>query len=148
MTPNDFRRLALSLPDVTEQSHMDHPDFRVGGKIFATMGYPDAAWAMVSLPPFDQELFVQADPEVFVPVKGAWGQQGATNVRLDKAKKTLVSKALEIARRHRLEKTAASGKARRGGRQRAQRESSETTPKAATISRRSRRPATPSRRRQ
>ena len=55
---------------------MDHPDFRVGGKIFATLGYPDAGCAMVKLSPIDQDLFIQADPEAFVPVKGAWGKGG------------------------------------------------------------------------
>jgi len=78
MTANDFRKLALGLADVIESAHMDHPDFRVGGKIFATLGYPDASWAMVSLRPVDQDLFIQADPLAFVPVKGAWGKQGAT----------------------------------------------------------------------
>lgn len=56
---------------------MDHPDFRVGGKIFATLGYPDAAWGMVKLTPVDQQLVVAAAPDVFVPVKGAWGRRGA-----------------------------------------------------------------------
>src|SRR4029077_7318049 len=97
MTANDFRTLALSLPDATESAHMDHPDFRVGGKIFATLGYPDASWAMVALPPVDQDLFIQADPLAFIPVKGAWGKQGATNVRLSKAKKALVKRALSNA---------------------------------------------------
>jgi hypothetical protein len=153
MTPNDFRRLALGLPDVTEQSHMNHPDFRVGGKIFATMGYPDETWAMVSLPPVDQDLFIQADPEGFVPVNGAWGKQGATNVRLVKAKKALVKRALEIARRYRIEKSAKAGKGakgatgRRGGRRPAPQASSGAGPKTATTSRRSRPPTTPSRRR-
>jgi hypothetical protein len=145
MTPTDFRRLALSLPDVTEQSHMNHPDFRVGGKIFATMGYPDETWAMVSLSPVDQDLFIQADPEGFAPVKGAWGKQGATNVRLGKAKKALVKRALEIALRYRIEKTEAT--VRRVGRRPAPRASSGAARKAATTSRRSRPPATPSRRR-
>ena len=97
MTANDFRKIALNLPDATESAHMDHPDFRVGGKIFATLGYPDASWAMVSLRPVDQDLFIQADPLAFVPVKGAWGKQGATNVRLSKATKALVKRALSNA---------------------------------------------------
>src|SRR6186997_637526 len=108
MTANDFRRLALSLPDATESAHMDHPDFRVGGKIFATLGYPDTSWAMVALPPIDQDLFIQADPLAFISVKGAWGKQGATNVRLSKATRALVKRALESARRYRIEKTAAT----------------------------------------
>jgi hypothetical protein len=145
MTANDFRKLALGLPDATESAHMDHPDFRVGGKIFATLGYPDASWAMVALPPVDQDLFIQADPLVFVPVKGAWGKQGATTVCLSKAKKALVTRALESAWRYRIEKTAAT--ARRGGRRAELPASSAGARQAATTSRRSRPPATPPRRR-
>ena len=145
MTPNDFRKLALSLADAIESAHMDHPDFRVGGKIFATLGYPDASWAMVALPPVDQDLFIQADPLAFIPVKGAWGKLGATNVRLGKAKKALVKWALESARRYRIEKTAAT--AQRGGRRAGPPASSAGARQAATTSRRSRPPAIPSRRR-
>jgi hypothetical protein len=144
MTANDFRKLALSLADAIESAHMDHPDFRVGGKIFATLGYPDVEWAMVSLPPVDQDLFIHADPLAFIPVKGAWGKQGATNVRLNKAKKALVKRALESAWRYRIEKTAAT--APRGGRRAVRPASSAGAPKAATTSRRSRLPATPPRR--
>jgi len=76
---------------------MSHPDFRVGGKIFATLGYPDEQWAMVKLPPLQQELLTKAAPQVFVPVKGGWGRKGATNVRLKPAKKTQVRTALREA---------------------------------------------------
>src|SRR5713101_4325038 len=62
MTANDFRRLALSFPEPSERAHMGHPDFRVGGKIFATLGYPDDDWAMVKLTPFEQEMFVKSHP--------------------------------------------------------------------------------------
>jgi hypothetical protein len=72
--------MALSLPEAVEASHMDHPDFRVRGKIFATLGYPDEDWGMVSLSPTDQQLLVLAEPGVFVPANGAWGRRGATNV--------------------------------------------------------------------
>lgn len=97
MTANDFRKLALSLPEATEQSHMNHPDFRVGGKIFATLRYPQSGWAMVKLPSGDQQLFVLADPKMFVPVKGAWGAKGATNVILKAATKARVREALRVA---------------------------------------------------
>ena len=97
MTAEDFRRMALELPEATESSHMAHPDFRVGGKIFATLGYPDHNWAMVKLPPERQELLSKAEPGVFVPVKGGWGRQGATSVRLKTAKKTQVRSALLAA---------------------------------------------------
>ena len=76
---------------------MAHPDFRVGGKIFATLGYPDRNWAMVKLPPEQQELLSKAAPGVFVPVKGGWGRQGATSVRLKSAEKTQVRGALREA---------------------------------------------------
>jgi hypothetical protein len=82
MTEETFRKLALELPGTIESAHMGHPDFRVGGKIFATLRSPEPGWAMVKLTPSEQEMFVQAAPEVFVPVAGGWGRQGATNVRL------------------------------------------------------------------
>src|SRR5579859_6039365 len=65
MTPNAFRRLALSLPDAIEGSHMGHADFRVGGKVFATIGYPDARYAMVKLSPEQQAKLVADAPEMF-----------------------------------------------------------------------------------
>ena len=79
---------------------MNHPDFRVGGKIFATMGYPDGGWAMVKLTPTQQREFLRADPEMFVPAKGAWGKQGATTVRLKRAKKATLSPAMIAAWRN------------------------------------------------
>lgn len=100
MTPDGFRRLALSLPESVEVGHMGHPDFRVGGKIFATLGYPDDGWAMVKLGPDQQEAFVAADPSAFAPVKGGWGKGGATNVRLSKAKVKAVRTALLTAWRN------------------------------------------------
>jgi hypothetical protein len=97
MTQNEFRKLALSFPETSEASHMAHPDFRVAGKIFATMGYPRSGWAMVSLTPEQQELFVRSRPKAFLPVKGKWGEKGATNVVLRHAAKTAVREALSIA---------------------------------------------------
>ena len=67
------------MPGATESAHNRHPDFRVGPRIFATLGYPDADWAMVKLPPEMQEMYVTAEPAVFTPVKGAWGRRGSTN---------------------------------------------------------------------
>ena len=97
MTARSFRQLALSLPGAIESAHMNHPDFRVGGKIFATLGYPDASWGMVKLSLLDQELFIQADPETFAPVNGAWGRGGATRVQLRTARKPLLERALKCA---------------------------------------------------
>jgi len=100
MTPDSFRRLAQAMPEAVEVGHMGHPDFRVGGKIFATLGYPDGEWAMVKLTPEQQEAFVAADPVAFTPVKGGWGRGGATNVRLRKAKVASVRTALIAAWRN------------------------------------------------
>ena len=97
MTVEDFRRIALSFPDTVEASHMNHPDFRAKGKIFATLHYPDDGWAMVKLPPDQQQVFIESDPKVFVPVNGAWGRQGATNVLLKAAKEDTVRGALTFA---------------------------------------------------
>jgi hypothetical protein len=76
---------------------MGHPDFRVKGKIFATLGYPDEAWAMVKLTPDQQEAFVSSARSVFVPAKGGWGRRGATSVHLPGARVTRVRTALAAA---------------------------------------------------
>lgn len=100
MTANDFRRLALSFPEAIESAHMDHPDFRVRGKIFATLGYPDRDSGVVKLTPEEQKEFVRSDPNVFQPVKGAWGLRGSTSVHLPAAKIDKVREALEAAWRN------------------------------------------------
>ena len=100
MTADQFRRLALRLPETAEVGHMGHPDFRVGGKIFATLGVPDEDWGMVKLTPEQQKQFVREEPEIFVPVKGGWGRRGATNVRLQAAKKQPLYEALLAAWRN------------------------------------------------
>jgi len=98
VTAEEFRRLALSFPEALEGTHMRHPDFRVrGGKIFATLAYPDKKWGMVKLTPEQQEEFVRAEPVVFEPVKGGWGRGGATSVRLESAKKKTVRPAMAAA---------------------------------------------------
>jgi hypothetical protein len=97
MTPEDFRHIALSLPGAVESAHMNHPDFRVNGRIFATLNYPNEDWAMVKLPPDQQDAFVQLQPKVFAPVKGAWGKQGATSVRLKDVNEDTILGALTIA---------------------------------------------------
>jgi hypothetical protein len=110
LTANDFRRLALALPETEERAHMSHPDFRVAGKIFATLGYPDKAHGMVKLSPEEQHEFSKDYPEIFTPVKGAWGRRGATSVNLIAAKKEILRKAIaaawqNVAPRRLLEKT-------------------------------------------
>jgi len=94
MTPNEFRELALSFPEAIESAHMRHPDFRVGGKIFATLGYPDENSAMVKLSADDQKEFVRTSPGLFTSAKGAWGRQGATNIYLPAATTNVVREAL------------------------------------------------------
>ena len=86
MTIADFRRIALQLPEAVESSHMDHPDFRVRGKIFATLGYPEAGWGMVKLAAAQQKRLVASAPDVFVPAAGAWGRAGATTVATSRAR--------------------------------------------------------------
>ena len=86
MTANQFRKLALSLPDVVENSHVNHPDFRVRNKIFATLGYPDGRWGMVKLSPDQQAVLLRAEPSTFRPAAGAWGRSGSTSVLLSAAK--------------------------------------------------------------
>ncbi len=97
MTPNDFRKLALSLPETEERAHMKHPDFRVAGKIFATLGYPNKTRAMVKVTPVEQEMLVRKEPAAFTPVNRAWGRQGCTSVILKAAKKTTLRRALAAA---------------------------------------------------
>ena len=100
MTADGFRRLALALPEAIESAHMGHPDFRVGGRIFATLGYPDAASGMVKLTAEQQELFVRVAPEAFAPAKGAWGRRGSTTVLLRRAKAATLHDALAQAWRN------------------------------------------------
>jgi hypothetical protein len=100
MTANNFRKIALALPGTEEKTHMNHPDFRVAGKIFATLGYPDRTRGMVKLSPEDQHYFSKDYPDAFVPVKGTWGRRGATSVHLKAAKKETLRKAIEAAWRN------------------------------------------------
>jgi hypothetical protein len=97
MTAAEFRRMALSLEGAEEKSHMNHPDFRVGGKVFATLGYPDETRGMVKLWPDQQQALVAADPAAFQPVKGAWGKGGCTQVILKAAKTEKVREAMKAA---------------------------------------------------
>jgi hypothetical protein len=99
MTADDFRKLALSLPEAAEQEHHGHPDFRVGGKIFATLG-PDQTWGMVKLTPEQQAVLVKAEPKAFQPIKGGWGLRGATQVIFKSASKTSARNALGLAWRN------------------------------------------------
>src|SRR5207247_1820394 len=94
VTPEDYRRIALSFPGATESSHMNHPDFRVRGKIFATLWKGDG---VLLLRPDQQALLVKSDPRVFTPVNGGWGRKGSTTVHLDVADEGSVRRALSVA---------------------------------------------------
>src|SRR3979409_1340791 len=100
MSSNRFRLLALSLPGGIEGSHQGHADFRVGKRIFATLGYPDQDWGMVKLTPEQQSVLVEAEPDIFRPVPGGWGRQGSTNVRLAKTDPATLPSAPPPARSH------------------------------------------------
>lgn len=96
MTAADFRRLALSFDGAVELAHMGHPDFRVNGRIFATLNAPGDL-GMVTLPPEVQQEFVAGHPDVFFPAAGAWGRQGSTMVRLAAADEETVGTAMTEA---------------------------------------------------
>jgi hypothetical protein len=96
MTGDDFRRIALTLPGAIESSHMSTVDFRAG-RIFATLGYPDADFGMVKLAPEQQEMLVAAEPAIFQPVKGGWGAKGATLLRLAACDEATATSALTSA---------------------------------------------------
>jgi hypothetical protein len=97
MSSQRFRRTALALPGAVEGAHRGHADFRVGKRIFATLGYPDDDWGMVKLTPEQQSVLVEAEPDIFRPVPGGWGKSGNTNVRLAKADSTTLQSALKMA---------------------------------------------------
>ena len=97
MTADKFRSLALGISGAIESSHMNHPDFRIGGRIFASLGYPDDDHGMVKLTPEQQGMFLEKAPNVFSPCAGAWGKQGSTSVYLAAAKVDLLRTALEAA---------------------------------------------------
>ncbi|MGH9948590.1 MAG: MmcQ/YjbR family DNA-binding protein [Pyrinomonadaceae bacterium] len=99
MMPDEFRTIALSFPEAVESAHMGHPDFRVGGKIFATLG-PDGDWGMAKLNAEQQAWFLTNEPETFKPAAGAWGKGGATIITLELAEETSVRRALNAAWRN------------------------------------------------
>jgi hypothetical protein len=109
MDAADFRRIALSLPGAEEGSHMGSPDFRVGGRIFATLASQKQGCGNLMLTPEQQVEFVEDQPELFVPIAGGWGRMGATHIRLAAAKEDLLERALRTAWRLRVEKNATTG---------------------------------------
>ena len=97
MSLQRFRRTALKLNGAIEGAHQGHADFRVNGRVFATLGYPDDRWGMVKLTPEQQAVLVEAEPAIFRPVPGAWGKSGNTNVNLAAADQTTLTSALTMA---------------------------------------------------
>jgi len=104
MTVADFRRIALSLEGAEEGSHMGSADFRVGGKIFATLAAQKLGYGNLMLTPDMQAEFVAEQPDVFIPIGGGWGKNGATHVRLAAANEDLLRGALMAAWKLRVEK--------------------------------------------
>jgi YjbR len=96
MTANRFRAIALGMSGAVESAHMGHPDFRVAGKIFATL-HPDMKYGMVKLTPDDQERFVRDHPAHFAPENGAWGRQGSTRVTLASVDEETLGEAMTLA---------------------------------------------------
>jgi YjbR len=101
----DFRRIALSLEGTEAGSHMGAPDFRVGGRIFATLASLDEGYGNLKLTPEQQADFVRELPEVFLPIRGGWGRAGMTHICLEKASEDVLTDALRLAWKNRREKT-------------------------------------------
>jgi hypothetical protein len=110
MNAQDFRRVALSLEGAEEGSHMGHPDFRVGGRIFATLASQSEGFGNLKLSPEQQAIFVEELPEVFVPIHGGWGRMGMTHIRLASASEDVLEGALRAAWTLRRDQNAKSGK--------------------------------------
>jgi hypothetical protein len=100
MTADEFRSLALALPEAVEAEHMNHPDFRVRGKIFSTLGPAPHVWGMVKLTPDQQRDYSRDEPDVFEPCAGVWGKRGATKVNLGPATAVTVREAMIAAWRN------------------------------------------------
>ena len=104
MTAADFRRLALGMPEAVEGAHHGHPDFRVGGRIFATLAYEREGYGVLILTPDQQAGMVSDEPEIFSPVAGGWGRHCSTRVRLAKVTPAMLEGALRTAWRRRAPK--------------------------------------------
>lgn len=114
MTSADFRRIALSLEGAEEASHMGSVDFRVGGRIFATLAAEREGFGNLMLTAEQQAMFVTDRPDVFLPIKGGWGRMGMTHLRLAAADMAVMEGALRAAWRLRVQATARHRKSRKG----------------------------------
>jgi hypothetical protein len=108
MNTNDFRRIALSFPGAEESSHMGQPDFRVGGRIFATLASAKQGYGNLMLTLEQQTAFVEELPEMFLPIHGGWGRMGMTHIRLAAANEDVLEGALRTAYNLRVSKNAKS----------------------------------------
>ena len=116
MTAGDFRRIALSLEGVEESSHMGSPDFRVGGRIFATLAAEKQGYGNLVLTPEQQAVFIEELPDIFLPIAGGWGRMGMTHIRLAEASEDVLAAALRTAWKLRIEKNRNRLKKTRSGR--------------------------------
>jgi hypothetical protein len=112
MNAQDFRRLALHLEGAEEGSHMGAVDFRVGGRIFATLAHVGQGYGNLMLSPEQQATFVAEQPDLFLPVAGGWGRTGATHIRFATANEDILAGALRTAWKLRLEKNGKTGKSK------------------------------------
>jgi hypothetical protein len=110
MDAADFRRIALSLQGAAEGSHMGAADFRVGGRIFATLASERHGYGNLMLTPEQQAAFVEELPDVFVPIAGGWGRMGMTHIRLAAATEDVMAGALRTAWKLRVQKNARNGR--------------------------------------
>lgn len=99
MTPAAFAKLALAMPEAEASEHFGTPDYRVGGKIFATAGRVDGR-AVLKLTLDQQAMLCDAEPQMFEPITGGWGRKGWTNLILAKADMATVRSALWMAWRN------------------------------------------------
>ena len=113
MTPDDFRRIALGFAGAAEGSHMGALDFRVGGRIFATLASVAQGYGNLMLTPAAQAILIATRPDLFLPVAGGWGRNGATHVRLAEADEESLTDALRIAWEQRCEKNLQKKKRKR-----------------------------------
>jgi hypothetical protein len=108
MTVDDFRRIALSFEGAEESAHMGQPDFRVGGRIFATLASANEGYGNLKLTLEQQAMFVEELPKVFIPIAGGWGRMGMTHIRLSAANEDVLTGALHAAWKLRVAKNAKS----------------------------------------
>jgi hypothetical protein len=120
MNAVDFRRIALSLEGAEEGSHMGAVDFRVGGRIFATLASEKQGYGNLMLTPEQQAAFVAEEPEVFLPIAGGWGRMGCTHIQLAKANEDMMAGALRTAWKLRMEKNGKTGRKKEGGKKAAE----------------------------